>query len=261
MLIDWYTVGAQILNFGILVWLMKRFLYGPILLAIATREKLIATELADAATNRAEAEKDREEFQRKNATFDAERAALLGKAMFEAKSERERLFQDAHKAADDLSASREQALKIAAGNLNQEMSRRVQQEVFAISRQALTELATASLEERLAAVFTRRLREMAEPGKSILGAALKGGSEPAIVRSAFDLPPDQRAVIQNALNETFSSEIRIRFETAPDVVSGIELGANGQRVAWSIAEYLRTLEQSVGNLLAHDSGGPAVVNI
>ena len=30
MLIDWFTVGAQVLNFIILVWLMKRFLYQPV---------------------------------------------------------------------------------------------------------------------------------------------------------------------------------------------------------------------------------------
>ena len=43
MLIDWFTVGAQALNFLILVWLMKRFLYKPILHAIDAREKRIAT--------------------------------------------------------------------------------------------------------------------------------------------------------------------------------------------------------------------------
>ena len=48
MLIDWFTVGAQALNFLILVWLMKRFLYKPILRAIDEREKRIASELADA---------------------------------------------------------------------------------------------------------------------------------------------------------------------------------------------------------------------
>jgi len=48
MLIDWFTVGAQALNFLILVWLLKHFLYQPILNAIDAREKLIAKELADA---------------------------------------------------------------------------------------------------------------------------------------------------------------------------------------------------------------------
>ena len=38
MLIDWFTVGAQALNFVILVWLLKHFLYKPILNAIDVRE-------------------------------------------------------------------------------------------------------------------------------------------------------------------------------------------------------------------------------
>jgi F-type H+-transporting ATPase subunit b len=52
MLIDWFTVGAQALNFLVLVWLMKRFLYKPILDAIDEREKRIAAELANADAKR-----------------------------------------------------------------------------------------------------------------------------------------------------------------------------------------------------------------
>ena len=48
MIIDWFTVGAQLFNFSILVWLMKRFLYHPILNAIETREKNIVLELKNA---------------------------------------------------------------------------------------------------------------------------------------------------------------------------------------------------------------------
>jgi F-type H+-transporting ATPase subunit b len=62
MLIDWFTVGAQALNFIILVWLLKRFLYKPILDAIDAREKRIAAELADADKKKAEAQKERDEF-------------------------------------------------------------------------------------------------------------------------------------------------------------------------------------------------------
>ncbi len=249
MLIDWFTVGAQALNFLILVWLMKRFLYKPILNAIDAREKRIAAELADADAKKAEAQKEREEFQHKNEEFDQQRAGLLSKATDEAKAERQRLLDEARKAADVLSARRQEALRNDAHNLSQAISRRTQQEVFAITRKALTDLATTSLEERLGAVFTRRLREMDGKAKEGLGHALKTASNPAIVRSAFDLPKEQRAVIQNALNETFPADIHLRFETAPDLVSGIELTANGQKVAWSIADYLASLEKGVDELL------------
>ena len=249
MLIDWFTVAAQALNFLILVWLMKRFLYKPILNAIDAREKLIAKELADADAKKAEAQKEHEEFQKKNEEFDQQRAALLTKATDEAKTERERLLDDARKAADALSAKRQESLSHDAQNLNQAISRLTQKEVFAITRKALTDLATTSLEERMGEVFDRRLRELDGKSKSVLGDALRKNSEPALIRSTFDLPAAQRAAIQNALNETFSAEIHVRFETAPDLVSGIELITNGQKVGWSIADYLGSLEKGVGELL------------
>jgi len=249
MLIDWFTVGAQALNFLILVWLMKRFLYKPILNAIDAREKLIAKELADADAKKSEAQTERDEFQKKNEAFDQERAALLTRATDEAKAEKLRLLEEARKAADALTAKRQESLVNDARNLNQAISRLAQKEVFAITRKALADLATTSLEERMGEVFDRRLRGLDDKSKSVLGDAFKKNSVPALVRSAFDLPAGQRAAIQNALNETFSADIHIRFETSPDLVSGIELSANGQKVGWSIADYLASLEKGVGELL------------
>src|SRR5580700_3375974 len=179
MLIDWFTVGAQALNFLILVWLLKHFLYKPILNAIDAREKRIASELADADAKKAEAQKEHEEFQHKNEEFDQQRAALLTKATGEANAERQRLLDEARKAADDFSAARQQTLINDARNLNQAIMRRTRQEVFAIARKALTDLATTSLEERIGEVFTRRLREMSGNAKECLGGALKTASDPA----------------------------------------------------------------------------------
>ena len=62
MIIDWFTVGAQALNFLILVWLMKRFLYKPILHAIDERERRIAVALADANAKKTAAQKERDDF-------------------------------------------------------------------------------------------------------------------------------------------------------------------------------------------------------
>jgi F-type H+-transporting ATPase subunit b len=249
MLIDWFTIGAQVLNFLILVWLLKRFLYKPILHAIEERERRIAAELANADKKKAEAQKESDELKHKNEEFDQQRAALLSRATDEAKAERQRLLDAAREAATVMSSKQQETLRNDELNLHQAISHRTQQEVFAIARKALTDLTTTSLEERMGEVFTRRLREMDGQVKAGLAEALKTASDPAIVRSAFDLPAEQRAAIQNALNETFSAEIHVRFETAPDLISGIELTTNGQKVAWSIADYLASLEKGVDELL------------
>lgn len=249
MLIDWFTVCAQVINFLILVWLLKRFLYRPILNAIDAREKRIALALADADSKKTEAKNERDEFQHKNAEFEQQRAALLDKVTEEVNAERQRLLDEARLEACKLSAKRQETLRNDAHSLNQAIISRTQYEVFSIARKALTDLASTSLEERLAEVFTRRLREMDEQTKKGLGNSLKTAAEPAFVRSAFELPATQRTAIQNALNETFSAEIPLCFEIAPDLISGIELSTNGQKVAWSIADYLTSLEHGVAELL------------
>src|ERR1022692_208179 len=126
MLIDWYTVGAQALNFVILVWLMKRYLYKTILRAIDAREKRIAAELADAAAKETEATKERDEFHRKSEDLDQQRATLLKKATDDANTERQRLFGEARQAANALSAKREEALRTDAKNLNRAIQQRTQ---------------------------------------------------------------------------------------------------------------------------------------
>ena len=130
MLINWFTVVAQAINFLILVWLLKRFLYKPILHAIDEREKGIATQLAEAEAKKAEAQKERDDFQHKNEAFDQERAALLKKATDEANAERQRLLDEARKDADALRAKRQDALRNEQRNLSQEIIRWTQKEVF-----------------------------------------------------------------------------------------------------------------------------------
>ena len=124
---------------------MRRFLYKPILHAIDEREKRIATELANADKKKDEAQKEHDEFQHKNEEFDQRRAALLSKAKDEAQAERQRLLNEAQKAADSLGAKRQEALRADAQNLNQAIRRRTQQEVFAIAPVSYTHLRRTAL--------------------------------------------------------------------------------------------------------------------
>jgi F-type H+-transporting ATPase subunit b len=249
MLIDWFTVVAQAVNFIILVWLLKHFLYKPILDAIDAREKRIEMELAAADAKKAEALKERDTFLRKNEAFDEQRAALLSAAETEANVERRRLLDEARRAADALSAKRQQSLRSDARDLSRAIGERTQIEVFAIARKALTDLATTTLEERMCDVFIRRLREMEGPAKAGLAESLKTESEPTLVRSAFALPAEQHAAIQRALDEICGAEVHLRFEIAPELVAGIELAGNGQKVGWSISDYLASLQEAVAELL------------
>lgn len=256
MLIDWFTIFAQVINFLILVWLLKRFLYRPVLKALDEREKHIAAELADADAKEAEAQKEREEFSRKNQELEQQRTALLNKAREEANSERTRLLEAARQAAAEQNSQLQESLRNDRRTLKETIRRRTQEEVFAISRKALADLADSSLEERIAGKFVQKTQNLSQEEKEKLTSVFDSSSnsspvssKTALARSAFELSDAQRKVIEEAVKEVLGKDPQIKFETAPELVSGIELTLNGQKLAWSIADYLTSLEKSIDELI------------
>lgn len=263
MLIDWFTVIAQVINFLILVWLLKRLLYQPILNALDARERRIAAELAEADVKKSEAEKERDEFQRKNDEFDQQRTALLSEARDRAQAERQRLIAAAREDSRNLRIMQEDALKREYQSLSEALTRQTCVEVFAIAGKVLTDLASTTLELHMAEAFVKRLRELNHDEKVHLALAFReSGSAPAptavvagkaaawvVVRSAFDLPVAQQKTIESVLEQILETGVSVRFEAEPELISGIELIANGYKVAWSVKEYLASLEKEIGNLL------------
>ncbi|TXT33325.1 MAG: F-type H+-transporting ATPase subunit b [Comamonadaceae bacterium] len=166
MLIDWFTVGAQALNFLILVWLMKRFLYQPVLDAIDAREQRIAQALADAAQKQAQAQQERDAFQQKNADFDQQRDTQHSQLMDEISLERQRLLDEARQAANTLQLKRQEALLSELQTLQHDIARHSREEVLAMANKVLTDLADTTLEARMVEVFTQRLRELDDAAKA-----------------------------------------------------------------------------------------------
>ena len=252
MSIDWFTFGAQVLNFVVLVWLLKRFLYRPILGAIAAREKRIAAELENATAAEAEARQERNKFERNNSDFEEQRAALLDQARAEAKAEYERLVEEAREATDELTRKRLAALESSVANLGDGIRRRIQQEVFAISRKVLTELASQSLEERMTSSLLARLQALDAGARQELRSTIETDRH-ASLRSAFALSSSQSDAIKRTLGDIAGVDIELHCEILPDLVSGIEIVANGQKLAWSISDYLASLEKSLAELAATDN--------
>jgi F-type H+-transporting ATPase subunit b len=249
MLIDWFTVVAQVINFLVLVWLLKRFLYRPILNAIDIREKRIAAELADAQNKQAEALRERDEFQKKNTQFDKEYTARMNQVAQDAKAEHNRLLESARQEFNDLRNTLQLALNNEQLGLKDALSLRARDEVFAIARKTLTDLAATSLESRMVEVFIERLQALSDEEKTQLKTAFKTSQEPLQVHSAFALPAQMRESVLHTLKSVLDDSITIEFTTESKVVSGIEVNVNGQKISWSIDHYLASLAKSVNQVL------------
>src|SRR5471032_287579 len=237
MPIDWFTVLAQATNFLVLIWLLKRFLYRPVLAAIDAREQAVAAALADATAAGAQAKSERDTYRQRSAQLEQQRAALLQQATEQAGVEGQRLRDQARQEAEAARAAQQAALQADARLNAAALALRAQQAVFAIARKVLADLAGADLEEGAVGAFLRQLAQ--------LPAQQRDTASPGWVRSAFALPQAQRDAIEAALRQLSGGAVALRYDTSPDLLAGIELTAGGQRLDWNIDAYLASWRDSL----------------
>ncbi|MCW8796968.1 MAG: hypothetical protein OQK67_07900 [Chlorobium sp.] len=249
MLIDWFTVIAQLVNFLVLVWLLKRFLYQPVLKAIDEREKKIASELQHAAEVEKEAGKRLVQLEKKNEAFDNDRARMLRQAEEEAGERKHAMLEEARKEYDSLRMRLQETLQNEEKNLEEEVIGRIGSEVFAIAGRVLEDLAGVTLDERMVDVFCERLRHPDSEEMKEMQGAFSGKPLLPVVHTAFNLSPEQRERIGRTLHDVFSIDAEVTFESADDLVDGIELSMNGHSVSWSVRSYLASLEKMTRELL------------
>ncbi len=245
MKINWFTVIAQVINFLILVWLLKRFLYKPILKAIDEREKKIAGQIKDADDKKAAAVKEQADFKKRNDDFDAQKKALMDKAVSDTNAQRDKLMEDAKNEANTLRSNLEKAIKEKQESDALASAAKTQQQVFTITKKALKEMASSSLEEQSLNTFIKRLHELNDDEKQKFITAFKSNANTILVRSAFDLSAKQQGEMHDAVNVILSADAQLQFKTAPEIISGIELSTNGYKLAWSFAEYLQSLQNNI----------------
>ncbi len=180
-------------------------------------------------------------------TFDQEKKALTDKAdCRSAEAEHKKVIGTTR--ADAAALKRQNWIRVPKENeetLNDEIVQKTRNEVFAITRKALTDLASVSLEGQSVEAFVKRLNELSEEEKQKFVEAFQSNSNAVIVRSAFDLPEKQQAEIKDAVNKILKTTPSFQFKTTPELISGIELTSNGYKLAWSVSEYLTSLEKSM----------------
>lgn len=253
MLIDWFTVGSQALNFIVLVWLMKRFLYKPILNSIEQRENKIAQTVAKAKAEKDEANKLKDEFTQKNAEITDKRDDLLNQAKEEVANAHKKLMEEVRTDATVLRKKWQQSLLSEQQNAEEEIRLRIHEQIFSIARKTLKDLADVELEERMSEVLIRKLHELSDTQKAKFEKALKDTNNSPIVRSSFELPVVQRNALQKVTTDLFNMDLSFKYETSPNLISGIELTVDGNRIAWSIADYLESLKISAEETLPEPS--------
>jgi F-type H+-transporting ATPase subunit b len=240
---DWWTLALQTVNFAVLVWVLQRFLYKPVLKLIDARRAEIDGRYAAVHEAEAKARAELEAIGEKKEAVAAERAALLKAAAAEAESSAEKRRAEAERSAAALldsarktiATEREQAvaeMRRAALDLGAEIARRLLAEVpVELRAEAWLERVEGHLAELPASELDRMVR-------TLNGATLR-------VITAPPLPEPATAEWRARLERALGDGIAIEFEDDPALVAGAELHFPQAILRFSWRDALSTLRAEI----------------
>jgi F-type H+-transporting ATPase subunit b len=251
VLIDTFTIIAQIINFLILLVLMRRFLYRPILNAMDEREQRITSRLREARLREQEAEQAAASYRELEQELEARREATLREAEIEADERRKEMLKEARRFVDQNQEAWFRAVQQEKEALLLELERRAGNQTCEIARRALSDLANEDLEDHVITVFIDRLRNLETDERKLIDSSITASETNVSIRTAFPLPEEIKDRLSDTVQSVFSSVHRINFEVDPALICGIELRTKGRKIAWSLQSYLEKLGEDLWQVLSH----------
>jgi F-type H+-transporting ATPase subunit b len=253
MHIDLFVLFCQICNFLLLVYLLKRFLYGRIIKAMDDREAKIAARFAEAKDIKNKATESAELYEKRNQALNETREQMLNEAATAAEAKRKELMEKVRVEVDQVKVRWQDMLTREQDAFFSDLRQRAAQQLYATARKALRDLADVELEGRIVDEFLRRVGALDEEKSSQIRKAISGGGNDVIIQSAFDIPAPRRAQIEAVLKKQITTGFKTRYLKQQEIVSGIEMRVNGHKIAWSLNEYLETLVESMTETLQKEA--------
>lgn len=244
MQIDLFTLVAQIVNFIILLILLRIFLYKPVVNAMNEREEKIAARLQEAEEKRQQAEQEAQKYQQKRAEINEERDRVLAEAREQAEARRKELFSDLRADVDEQREQWHRAIQQEKERFLRELQERTETQVIDVVRRTLDELADAELEAQMIQRFTREVDTHSDK----IADAMDSDQREVVVHSAFELSDEQRERISSALNKHLNG-VDVNFDRDAELVCGLRLETGTYHIGWNVKQYLDALEKRLRETL------------
>lgn len=249
MEIDIVTVVAQIFNFALLVWLLNRFLYRPIVNVISARENAVKERLEQAESLKEEARRQLAAYEAQRKELETAREQFLKEAREEARRVREGLLEQA--AVDAESERRRFVEQLAAEKreLVEALQESIIRQAGAVARQLLRDMGGRDLGDGVIAALERRLEEQHD--------LLSGVEPPVTVRVSFEPTPVQAARLRRLLGEAVGRELAdddVAVVRDDSLVLGVEIHCDDTMVAWNARDYVAAWEEDAARIAADGAG-------
>ncbi len=223
----WSTFILEIINFLILVWILKYFLYKPVLKIIEQRKAGIQNDLDEAQSLRDESQLLEQQYESRQQEWQQEKQLSRKKLHEEIALERERLIKDLN---CSLEQERQKSQVLEERQLNDTVKIAQQQVLnngarftaMLLSRLADSELGTV-LESRLFTLLLENLASLPEERLEMLRTAVVEKDQTVKIISSNELNPEDRKKLEDALYRVIATRLTYEYQQDPKLLAGLRI--------------------------------------
>jgi len=237
--LSWSTLLLEVINFLILIWILKRFLYRPVLAMIEQRRQHIETQTEAARATQQQADSLKAQYEQRLTDWDKEKRQANESLQKELQQERTKRLQQLQQ---DMDSQREENRHANQQQLA-EQDRQYRAEALKLgadfASKLLSAVACVEVHNQLVELSLTQLASLVDSQIQTLRNALVPTPDQIKILTAYALEEDQQQRLTKALQEFCSSPIPVNFIPEPDLIAGLEIELGSSLLRLNIRDQLQ----------------------
>lgn len=244
----WGTFFAQIINLFVLVWLMKRFLYRPIVDVIAKRQAYIEGKVKNAEAAERAAQKQQRELQHQTDRWQKDKKKRMEALYAELDDLRREQSEHIRSEGVSLRQKMQDDLNRETASLQLEIRDMMARNFLEMSRKVLSDFSELTPMAQAVSLFQKKISDLPRPALNALQKTIKKTGK-IVIETSAELDPKTQKSLTLFLREKLGIT-GVQFAVNPDLILGVETIVGETVLEWSLRNYLDTFEGHLNTALA-----------
>jgi ATP synthase F0 subunit b len=221
MTFSWWTFALQAVNFLILVWLLRRFLFKPVTAIVARRKEEIARGMAEVSAEKQTALNLQRDLQAQRTGIEAERQKAIDEQRAQLAAESKKVIDEARAEAQKIREQAATQISAERATASQELFSGTIELAVNLAERLVREVALPSIDNAFLTRVLDYLDHLSAAERAALVSHL--GANLVVVTTAHPLGAREEAEWREQLGKRIGAAAGIEFKGDPALIAGAEI--------------------------------------
>jgi len=241
MKVDILTYLFEIINFFVLLWILKKLLYKPIISVLKERKEYIAKRIREAEEAETKAKRMKEEYEKMLKQIEEIRKTKLAEITKEVQQEKEKLYENMKKELDAQRQKFLDSLEMEKREALNEIKEETIHLSLAFVSKLLSNFADEEIHKKLFSIALEGIKNINKEEIDNIKEELKNRNT-VVVETAFPLSKEDIDRLKQTIKDIFNVDINIKTEERKDLMAGVKIHLSSKMIDTSLEGQLSVFE-------------------